>query len=290
MYLQKTVQDSAERGLFLIATPIGNMGDITLRAIEVLKNVDYILAEDTRTSQKLLQYLGMKKKLVSFHEHNQYEKTPTVIAHIRAGKNVGLISDAGMPCISDPGALLVQAMVEEALPITVIPGPSAGVSLFSLTGFSDEGSFVFHGFLPTKEKAKVDVFTRYKALALPIIFYESPHRILKTLTLLAQMYPSSTSIVLGRELTKLHETIAWFTLEEFTEAKFADLMTWKGEISFIVFNRDISDINLNDEQLVALIDAEIANGLKPKAAMRQVSEKTGIKPNTLYDLWQGQKK
>jgi 16S rRNA (cytidine1402-2'-O)-methyltransferase len=290
MYLQKTVQDTATRGLFLIATPIGNMGDITLRAIEVLKSVDYILAEDTRTSQKLLQYLGMKQRLVSFHEHNQYEKTKTVIADIAAGKSVGLISDAGMPCISDPGALLVQAMVRDALPVTVIPGASAGVSLFSLSGFSDEGSFVFHGFLPTKEKAKADVFTRYKALALPIIFYESPHRILKTLTLLAQMYPSSTSIVLGRELTKLHETIVWFTLGEFAEADFAELMTWKGEISFIVFNRGTPHEQVSDTQLLALIEAEIAAGRKPKEAMKQVGVQTGMKPNALYDLWQREKK
>jgi len=290
MYVQKTVKDSEKRGLFLIATPIGNMRDITMRAVETLQAVDYILAEDTRVSQKLLQHLKIDKKLVSFHEHNQYEKTASIIEDISAGMKVGLISDAGMPCISDPGARLVEAMVEAELPMTVIPGASAGVSLYSLSGFSEHGHFLFHGFLPTKTKAKEDVFLQYKSVNIPLVFYESPHRILKTLAQLAKMYDGKTRIVLGRELTKLHETLVWFRLAEFDADMFADLMSWRGEITFIVLSEKDEKASVDEEALLALIEQEFASGLKPKDAMKVVAERTGQKPNALYELWQKRKK
>jgi len=290
MYLQKTVKDTAERGLFLIATPIGNMEDITERAMVMLGNVDYILAEDTRVSRKLLNHLGIEKQLISFHTHNQYEKTRLIIADVQAGKRIGLISDAGLPGISDPGGILVQAMVEASLPVTIIPGVSAGVSLFTLSGFSEQGKFLFHGFLPTKTKAKEAVFEKYRSLSIPLVFYESPHRILKTLATLATLYPASTKVVLGRELTKLHETLLWFTLAEFQADTFAQLMTWKGEITFIVFNQVIGEEQFDDETILDLLEAELIKGVKPKEAMKIVAEQTGEKPNALYDLWQKHKK
>jgi len=289
MYIQKTLKDIKTGGLFLIATPIGNLDDITLRAIKTLEAVDYILAEDTRVTQKLLHHLAINKPLISFHEHNQYEKTAEIIEQIQAGAVFGLVSDAGMPCISDPGAILVTQMIANQLPLTVIPGVSASTALFSLSGMSEQGSFMFHGFLPTKEKAKSDVLAQYQTSQAPVIFYESPHRILKTLTTIAQQFAPETKICIGRELTKLHENLIWFTVAEFDATLFETITTWKGEIALILQPINTIKEVTETSELIALIRTRVEQGMKPKTAIKEVAKQTHQKTNELYKLWEQEK-
>lgn len=288
MRIQKTVREMQHGGLYLVATPIGNLDDITLRAVKILREVDYILAEDTRVTKKLCQHLAITKRLVSFHEHNQYEKAQEVMADIANGSSIALVSDAGMPCISDPGAILVSEMIAANLAVTVIPGASASTALFSLSGMSEQGRFLFHGFLPTKEKAKRDVFSQYAHVDFPIIFYESPHRIVKTLQLLPTIFGADAQVSIGRELTKLHETLIWGSTSEFAvQAELID--TWKGEIAFIVHPAEQKPEMLTDEAVVAQIATMVEKGIKPKVAMRELSQTLSKTPNELYKLWEAHK-
>ncbi len=200
--------------LYVVATPIGNLGDISQRALETLKLVDYILCEDTRVSQKMLTRFGIKKPLISYHQHSNLSKTNEILEMLKNGKNLALISDAGTPGISDPGGKLVEKVVEllnGQVEIVPIPGPSAITAIASVCGFPMD-KFLFLGFPPAKKKRK-KFFEEVVHSKYPVVFYESCHRILKTLTELnailsaAQRSEESRQIVVGRELTKKFETI-----------------------------------------------------------------------------------
>jgi len=195
-----------ETCLYLIATPIGNLEDITLRAIETLKMVDLIACEDIGTSKKLLANFGIKKKLISIHQHNEKDKTEFLINEMANGKSIAYISDAGTPAISDPGAFLVNQALKLGLNVSPIPGPSSLVAAFSVSGI-ESTQFQFYGFLPNApSKAKKLLKTIYNQ-PLPTIIFESPHRILKTLSLVRDIFGPNHEIFVARELTKIYETI-----------------------------------------------------------------------------------
>ncbi|MBT5410859.1 MAG: 16S rRNA (cytidine(1402)-2'-O)-methyltransferase, partial [Nitrosomonadales bacterium] len=193
-------------GLYLVATPIGNRDDISIRALDTLKNVDMIACEDTRHSSLLLSFFGIKKKLISLHQHNEEDKATYIASLIQQGYALAYISDAGTPAISDPGALLVRHMHNLQINVVPIPGPSALVTAFSVSGFPTN-NFLFYGFLPNAngkcKKALLDIYQK-KVTA---IIYESPHRIIKTLELVRQVFGEEHEIVITRELTKIFETI-----------------------------------------------------------------------------------
>ena len=192
--------------LYLVATPIGNLEDITLRALEVLKKVDLVACEDTRTTNRLLSHYGIKKKLISIHQHNEKNKTEILMNDLLNGKSIAYVSDAGTPAISDPGAFLVNQALKFGFKVSPIPGPSSLVAAFSASGIVST-QFQFYGFLPNaSSKAKKLLKTIYNQ-PLPTIFFESPHRILKTLSLVREIFGPNHEIFVARELTKIYETI-----------------------------------------------------------------------------------
>ena len=193
-------------GLYLIATPIGNRDDISIRALDTLKNVDFIACEDTRHSSQLLSFFNIKKKLLALHQHNEADKAGYISNLIHQGNAVAYISDAGTPAISDPGAVLVRHMYDHQIDVVPIPGPSALIAAFSISGFQTN-NFLFYGFLPNAngkcKKALLEIYHK-KVTA---IIYESPHRIIKTLKLISEIFSENHEMVIARELTKLFETI-----------------------------------------------------------------------------------
>jgi 16S rRNA (cytidine1402-2'-O)-methyltransferase len=216
--------------LYVVATPIGNLSDITLRALEVLKSVDLIAAEDTRHSGMLLKHFGIKKPLVSFHEHNEALRTAQLIERIVAGENLALVTDAGMPALSDPGARLIRACIRRDLPFTVIPGPSSILTALVGSGFSTE-KFLFGGFLPTKSGGRERELRAAATRPETTIFFESPYRLTKTLTAAIDLL-QGRQLCIARELTK--------KFEEFRRGTATDLLAHyqshppKGEIVLLV--------------------------------------------------------
>lgn len=201
--------------LYLIPTPIGNLEDITLRAIRILKEVDMILAEDTRTSRVLLNHLGIDKRMLAHHQHNEHQSTPEVVRMLKAGQSVALISDAGTPGISDPGFLLVRESIKEGVEVECLPGPTAFVPALVISGLPCD-RFVFEGFLPPKKGRQ----TRLKEIAeleMTVILYESPHKILKTLEQLKEFCGPLRMVSVSRELTKMFEETRRGTLEELVQ-------------------------------------------------------------------------
>lgn len=219
-----------ETSLYLIPTPIGNLEDITLRALRLLKEVDIVLAEDTRVSGKLLKHFDIQNNLRSYHAHNEHRQIESLVAQLKEGKKIALVSDAGTPAISDPGFLLVRAAVEEGLKVECLPGPTAFVPALVKSGLPAD-RFVFEGFLPQKKGRK----TRLEILAeesRSVIFYESPFRIVKTLGQLKEIFGSDRNVSVSRELSKKFEETANGTLEEL-ENFFAERSA-KGEFVIVV--------------------------------------------------------
>ena len=204
-------------GLYLVATPIGNLGDITLRALDVLRAVDRIACEDTRQTQKLLNHFGIEKPTISCHEHNERERAAEFVEAIQAGKAIAVVSDAGMPGISDPGSVLAAAAIAASLPVIPIPGANAALSALIASGLPT-GSFTFLGFLPEKAGARrtflEDLATQPRSAPQTVVFYEAPHRILESLSDLESIWGPALRVALARELTKLHEEFLRGTVAE----------------------------------------------------------------------------
>jgi 16S rRNA (cytidine1402-2'-O)-methyltransferase len=201
--------------LYLIPTPIGNLEDITLRAIRIIKEVDVVLAEDTRTSRVLLKHLGIDKRMLAHHQHNEHQSTPEVVRMLQAGQSVALLSDAGTPGISDPGFLLVRESLKAGVEVECLPGPTAFVPALVVSGLPTD-RFLFEGFLPPKKGRQ----TRLKELALmemTLVFYESPHKILKTLEQFCEYFGADRQASVSRELTKMFEETLRGTLQELTD-------------------------------------------------------------------------
>ena len=216
--------------IYIIPTPIGNLEDITFRAITTLKNVDCILAEDTRKSKKLLNHYNISTKIISYHQHNEHQKLMKIIENIKSGINYAIISDAGTPSISDPGFLLVRECVKNDILVETLPGPTALIPALVNSGLASDG-FVFEGFLPHK-KGRLKRLLKLKAEERTIVLYESPHRLLKTLSSLIEIFGSGRIVSVSRELTKIYEETKRGTVKEvldyFSRAKI------KGEFVIVI--------------------------------------------------------
>lgn len=217
--------------LYLVATPIGNLEDITYRAVRVLKEVDLIACEDTRQTSKLLAHYGIERPTVSYHEHNEAERSQDLAARMAAGASIALVSDAGMPLISDPGYRLVRAAIDAGVPVVAIPGPSAALSALAASGLPTD-AFHFAGFLPHKQQQRLKALEALAEEQATLIFYEAPHRALESLEAIEQAL-GPRPVVLARELTKIHEEILRGTAAEI-RAQLAGRDSVKGEITLLV--------------------------------------------------------
>jgi len=266
--------------LFIVATPIGNLDDITFRAVEVLKSVDIILAEDTRHSKKLLLHLDISKPIRAFHEHNEREKTKAIIGELHSGKSIALIGDAGTPLISDPGYFLVAQAKKEGLRVVPIPGASALITALSASGLASD-SFTFLGFLPSKQTARVKLLKSLVGRAETSIFYESPKRILATLTDMHEIFGDSREVCLAKELTKVFETIQTDSIPNLINYLTADENNQKGEFVILIAANDKIDIVEAETQLDSLLPILCAEMGASKAA-KLAAKITGIDKKICY--------
>lgn len=267
--------------LYLVPTPIGNLGDISPRAKKTLAEADFIAAEDTRVSLKLLNHLELKKPLVSYYEHNKNESGPRIVERLLAGESCALVTDAGSPAISDPGENLVALCAKAGICVCAIPGPCAAVTALSVSGLPT-GRFCFEGFLSTNKKSRREHLDSLKSERRTMIFYEAPHKLQNTLKDLTDAFGPERRISLCRELTKLHEQILRMTLGEalayYTEND------PRGEYVLILEGAaEASEEALTLEDAVSLALERIASGASKKDAVREVSRETGFPKNALYD-------
>ena len=264
--------------IYFVATPIGNLKDITLRALETLEKSDVICCEDTRTSKPLLDHYDIKKKLVSFHKFNEEARIAEIISWAEEGKEISIISDAGMPGISDPGNRLVQACIEKNIPYTVLPGPTAFSTALVLSGFENT-SFKFYGFLPVKGKDRKNILEAISLEPSTQILYEAPHKLEKTLEDLAAYCPDRKVAVI-REISKLYEDVKIFKASEYKDQD----LVYRGEIVIVIDADEIKAKDFSDDEIKAFLEEAKAEGLKNKDAVKAVSEKYGIKKNRVYDI------
>ena len=266
--------------LFIVATPIGNLDDITFRAVEVLKSVDIVFAEDTRHSKKLLLHLDISKPIRAFHDHNEREKTKAIIGEIHSGKSIALISDAGTPLISDPGYFLVAQAKKEYLRVVPIPGPSALITALSASGLASD-RFTFLGFLPSKKTARVKLLKSLINRTETSIFYESPKRILATLTDMHRIFEDNREVCLAKELTKVFETIQTDSIPNLIKYLTFDQNNQKGEFVILISANDKIDIAEAEAQLDSLLPILCAEMGASKAA-KLAAKITGIDKNQCY--------
>ncbi len=269
--------------LYVVGTPIGNLEDITLRAIRILKLVDLIAAEDTRHTGKLLQYFHVNTPQISYHHHNRLSRQKELIEYLQQGKTIALVTDAGMPGISDPGYELIKACIDENIPIIPIPGATAAITALSVSGLPTD-RFVFEGFLPTKGKTRSDRLTSLKTETRTLIFYESPHRLLPTLTDLEAVFGDNRLITVARELTKLYEQLWRGTLGE-AIAYFQDSRHLKGEFTLIVAGcQPTSELTLTEEQLKQELIQLLTQGMTRSQASRHLAQVTSLNRRQIYAL------
>lgn len=270
--------------LYICATPIGNLEDITLRVIRTLKEVDLIACEDTRTSLKLCRHFDIKTPLTSYHEHNKYEKAEVLVREILAGKNIALISDAGTPGISDPGEELVRQAHEAGIEVTSLPGAAACITALTMSGLPTR-RFSFEAFLPYEKKERRKVLDELKNETRTIVLYEAPHKLKKTLAeLLAEVGNRRISIM--KELTKVHETVFLTTLQE--AVAFFEETEPKGEYVLVIEGRKREDIEKEKQEsffeisLLEHFNKYIKQGIDRKDAMKQVAIDRGIPKREVY--------
>ena len=265
--------------LYLVPTPIGNLGDVSRRCAETLAAADFIAAEDTRVSLKLLNHLEIKKPLVSYHEHNKKESGPRIVERLLAEESCALVTDAGCPAISDPGEDLVRLCAEAGVPVCAIPGPCAAITALSVSALAT-GRFTFEGFLPAQKKDRRARLERLKTEERTMIFYEAPHRLRETLDELCAAFGSDRPISLCRELTKLHEEVLRLRLGE-AVARYAENEP-RGEYVLVVAGAAQKTEAVSLEQAVAIVRELTEGGTRTKDAVRQVAEETGVSKNALY--------
>lgn len=270
--------------LYLVPTPIGNLKDITLRALEVLENVDLIAAEDTRQSLKLLNHFNIKKTLISYHQHNELGKSNILIDKLKEGKNIALVSDAGTPGISDPGSIIVLKCIEEGIAFEVLPGATAVTTAVVNSGL-DTTKFIFRGFLPRENKDRKIVIEELKDRKETLIFYEAPHRLRETLNFLKNNL-GDRKISICRELTKLHEEIIRTTIEEAIEIY--RNKEPKGEYVLVVEGKTTEEIEKEEkskwEQLTIEqhINKYIEEGFDKKEAIKKVAKDRNVTKSEIY--------
>jgi len=263
--------------LAVCATPIGNLDDVTLRVLQELREADVVLAEDTRRTQGLLARHGIQARLLSYHEHNEAARTAELLPRLRAGERVALVSDAGMPGVSDPGARLVTAALEAGLPVTVLPGPSAVATALVLSGFASE-RYQFLGYLPRGEKALAALWEELARWPWAAVAFESPHRLPRTLRSLADAQPERP-VAVARELTKLHEALVRGSARE-VAARFAEAPP--GEITLVLGPLEVAAGDADEEDAARAVADLVAAGTPRRVAADVVSRLTRVSRNTLY--------
>ena len=261
--------------LYICATPIGNLEDISLRTLRILNEVDFIAAEDTRHTLKLLNHFDIKKTLTSYHQHNIKEKGPKLIEKLKAGQTMALVSDAGMPGISDPGEHLIGLAIEEEIEVIGLPGASAMLLALVISGLSTE-KFAFEGFLPTKKNERIRELEKVKEESRTLIFYESPHRIVESLEAMILVL-GDRKASLSRELTKKFEETIRGKLSEIIEI--ASVRELKGEMVVVLEGYVKPEENIDIEEM---LNALILSGMTKKDAVRKVVKETGISKNLVY--------
>jgi 16S rRNA (cytidine1402-2'-O)-methyltransferase len=270
----------ARATLYVVATPIGNLGDITLRALEILKTVDAVAAEDTRVTGRLLEHYGIAKPLIAVHEHNEKRAVKQVLDLLARGQSLALATDAGTPAISDPGALLVAAVREAGFTVTPLPGPNAAVAALSAAGLLAP-HFLFYGFLPEKTAARRRALEGLARLPFTLVFYEAPHRIEPSVADLEAVFGGNRRIVIARELTKLFETLHACTLAEAAAWLAADANRRKGEFVLLVEEAEARS-EPDDASAQRTLSALLAE-LPLKQAVQLAAKITGGKKNELYE-------
>ncbi len=267
--------------LYLVPTPIGNLGDISTRCRETLENADFIAAEDTRVTLKLLNHLGIKKSLVSYYEHNKAFKGNIILDRILAGETCALVSDAGSPAISDPGEELVKQCAQAGVTVCAIPGPCAVITALSISG-QNTGRFCFEGFLSTAKKSRRDHLESLVQETRTMIFYEAPHKLLNTLEDMASVFGPDRSISLCRELTKLHEEVVRTTLGEAIE-KYTQTPP-KGEFVLVLAGAEpVVQEAASEADAAARVQQLMADGLSRKDAVKQTAKELNLPKNAVYD-------
>ena len=267
--------------LYLVPTPIGNLGDISVRCRETLEQADFIAAEDTRVTLKLLNHMGIKKSLVSYFEHNKTQKGEWIVERILAGETCALVSDAGSPAISDPGEELVRQCAEAGITVCAIPGPCAVITALSISGQAT-GRFCFEGFLSTSKKSRTEHLESLVDEQRTMVFYEAPHKLLNTLESMAEVFGSERPISLCRELTKLHEEVVRTTLGE-AIVKYTQQAP-KGEFVLVVAGaapkeKEIATPEDAAKRVASLMEA----GMSRKDAVKQTAQELNLPKNVVYD-------
>ena len=267
--------------LYLVPTPIGNLSDISIRCKETLENADFIAAEDTRVSLKLLNHLGIKKSLVSYFEHNKTQKGEMIVERILNGETCALVSDAGSPAISDPGEELVKQCAEAGITVCAIPGPCAAITALSISGQST-GRFCFEGFLSTAKKSRKEHLESLLTEQRTMIFYEAPHKLVNTLTDMAAVFGAERPISLCRELTKLHEEVIRTTLGGAIELYTQNAP--KGEFVLIVAGaQPVEKTVATPEDAAKRVAQLMEQGLSRKDAVKQTAQELDLPKNMVYD-------
>ncbi len=263
--------------LYIVATPIGNLEDITFRAVRVLREVDRIACEDTRQTRKLLDHYGISKATVSYHEHNEHARSEELVRQLEAGDNIAMVSDAGTPLIADPGFRVVREAREHGIRVVPIPGPSAVITALSAAGLPTD-AFAFFGFLPPKSGQRRKALEEARTLEMTVIFYETPHRIEDALADIADVF-GDAPIVLGRELTKLHEEFLSGTAAELRIA-LETRTAVKGEFTVIVGKSNATPTQaMTVEEEVATL---IQSGIPRMDALKQVARRRGLSKREVY--------
>lgn len=268
--------------LYVVATPIGNLQDITLRALEVLKTVDVIAAEDTRHTSHLLSHFAIQKKLIAVHEHNEQKSAQILLERLRAGESIALVTDAGTPGISDPGAIVVDVLREAGVKVVPVPGASAVIAALSASGITANG-YVFYGFLPASGSQRRKTLEALKGYSSTLVFYEAPHRIIECVEDLAKVLGGERRITIARELTKTFETFHRCALQDAKGWLESDPNQQRGEFVLLVEAAAVveeADISEDAERTLRLLLAD----LPLKQAVKLATEITGVKKNILYEF------
>ena len=272
--------------IYLVATPIGNLSDISMRAIETLKNADIIACEDTRNTIRLLNHFEIKGHLTSYHEYNKIDKAYELCEKVKEGNNIAFVSDAGMPAISDPGYELVEIAYKEGLEVTVVPGASAVVSALAISGISSR-RFAFEGFLPADKNEKKEILTELSQESRTLILYEAPHRLLKTLKELFE-YMGNRNIAIVREITKLHEEVLRGKLADIIADYESEKIAIRGEYVLVIEGKSLLEKREERQKSFEEISIRehyekyIAEGMDKKEAMKAVAKDRGIQKRDVY--------
>lgn len=273
--------------LYLVGTPIGNLNDMSPRAVQTLKEADLIAAEDTRNSMRLMNHFDIRVPLTSYHEYNKIDKARELVGRLTEGVNIALITDAGMPAVSDPGEELVRMALDAGIVVSVVPGPTAVVSALAVSGQKTR-RFVFEGFLPADKKEREEILTQLESETRTIILYEAPHRLGRTLELLAGRLGEGRSISLVRELTKLHEEVWRTTLGEAAQAYGSDEKKARGEYVLVIEGRDrqeLLDEKRGEWDMMSIpehVRLYEERGDDKKTAMKKVAQERGISRRDVY--------